>query len=130
MSKTSVSEVPSRRVPLWVKIVCIVLAAIIGIVAILAVTFVCVWNDEISTVNSFTHLRGRNDDNKEGSVYSMKVKGGFYFDEFLAQGGASNDKQLINYITGNITRGLVKISIGETDIGCSSFTAEIGRAHV
>ena len=123
MSKTSVSEVPSRRVPLWVKIVCIVLAAIIGIVAILAVTFVCVWNDEISTVNSFTHLRGRNDDNKEGSVYSMKVKGGFYFDEFLAQGGASNDKQLINYITGNITRGLVKISIGETDIGCSSFTA-------
>lgn len=124
MGKTTVTELPTkRRVPLWVKIVCIALAAILVIVATLGITFVCVWNNEIATVNSFTKLRDRNDANKEGSVYSMKVKGGFYFDEFLEQGGASNDKQLINYITGHITRGLIDMSISETDIGCSSFTA-------
>lgn len=124
MGKTTVTEMQtSKKTPLWVKIVCIALAVILVIVATLGITFVCVWNDEISTVNSFTKLRDRNDSNKEGSVYSMKVKGGFYFDEFLEQGGASNDKQLINYITGHITRGLIDMSISETDIGCSSFTA-------
>ncbi len=110
----------SRR---WLKILCIIMAVFFAVVAVLAVTFVCVWNDEISTVNSFKHLRGRNNDNKEGSVYSMTVKGGFYFDEFLENGGASTDKELINFITGNITKGLIDMTIEETDIGCSSFTA-------
>ena len=108
---------------LWLKIVCIILAAIILLAAALGISFVCVWNNEISTVNSFTHLRARNDENKEGSVYSMKVKGGFYFDEFIGNGGASNDTELINFITEHITRGLIDLSIKETDIGCSSFTA-------
>ena len=123
MGKTTVTEAPVKRGKLWVKILCIVLAVILVIVATLGITFVCVWNDEISTVNSFKQLRVRNDENKEGSVYYMKVKGGFYFDKFLEQGGASNDKELINFITGNITRGLIDMSISETDIGCSSFTA-------
>lgn len=112
-----------KKCKLWVKITCIVLVAIIGIIAILGITFVCVWNDEIATVRSFKKIRSRNDSNEEGSVYSMNVQGGFYFNDFLAQGGASSDKQLINFITDHITRGLIDVSIGETDIGCSSFTA-------
>lgn len=124
-SKITVADAPvgKSKTKLWVKIVCIALAAIVTIVAVLGITFVCVWNNEISTVRSFKHLRERNDDNLEGSVYYMNVKGGFYFDDFLAKGGASSDKQLIKFITDNITRGLISISIGETDIGCSSFTA-------
>ena len=114
---------------LALRIVCIVLAAIFLVVAVLAISFASVWRNEISTVSSFKHLRARNDENKEGSVYRMDVKGGFYFDKFLKQGGASNDKELINFITNNITRGLIDMTIKETDIGCSSFT-EIGRAHV
>lgn len=106
---------------LLLKIVCFILAAIILIAAVLGITFVCVWWNEISTVSSFTHLRARNDENDEGSVYSMEVKGGYYFDEFLESGGASNDKELINFITDHITRGLIDMSISETDIGCSSF---------
>lgn len=115
---------PKRKCKLWVKITSITLACIIGIVAILGFTFLGVWNDEIQTVRSMQHLQSRNDDNKEGSVYSMRVKGGFYFDEFLRSGGASNDTQLINYITDHITRGLIDMSISETDIGCSAFTAK------
>lgn len=109
---------------LWIKIVCIVLAVIFAVTAILCITFFSVWNNEISTVSSFTQLRKRNDGHKDGSVYKMDVKGGFYFDEFIDGGGASNDKELISFITKNITKGLIKIEIGETDIGCSSFTAK------
>lgn len=124
MGSITVTETgEKKKIKLWVKIVCIVLAAIIAITAILGITFACVWRNEISTVRSFKHLRGRNDANKEGSVYFMKVKGGYYFDEFLEKGGVSTDSQLIAYITDHITKGLVDMGIGETDIGCSSFTA-------
>ena len=120
----TVTEAPVRKGPkLWVKIVCIVLAAILAIFAVLGITFACVWRNEISTANSFKHLRARNDEHNDGSVYFMNVKGGFYFDEFLNKGGVSTDGQLISYITNHITKGLVSMGIGETDIGCSSFTA-------
>lgn len=115
------SSTQKRR--LWLKIPCIILAIIVALIAIVGATFVGVWFNEISTVVSFTHLRDRNDAHDDGSVYSMNVRGGFYFDDFLANGGASNDTQLINFITEHITRGLIDMSIKETDIGCSSFTA-------
>lgn len=52
----------------------------------------------------------------------MKVKGGYYFDDFLKQ-GAKTDSELSAFIMNKITRGLMKMEIKETDIGCSSFTA-------
>lgn len=106
-----------------VRVLCIVLAVIVIIAASLGITVWCVWGNEISTVSSFTKLRDRNDDNQEGSVYRMDVKGGFYFDEFLASGGASSDSELISFITDHITRGLIDMTIKETDIGCSAFIA-------
>lgn len=112
-----------KKRSLGLKITCIVLAVLVGIFAVLGITFACVWNNEIATVGSFKKLRDRNDGNKEGAVYRMDVKGGFYFDEFLEQGGAKNDTELINFITNNITKGLIDMTIKETDIGCSSFTA-------
>lgn len=109
---------------LWFRIVAITLAAIIAVFVILGITVACVWSDEIATLGSFKKLRDRYDDNKEGSVYFMDVKGGYYFDDFLKKGGASTDSELLAFITGNITRGLVDVKIGETNIGCSSFTAK------
>lgn len=123
VAEQTAGEAPKKKMKLWVKIVCIALAAIVAVVAILGFTFLGVWNNEISTFNSFKKLRSRNDANDEGSVYFMKVKGGFYFDELLEGGGVSTDSQLISYITENITKGFVKMNISETDIGCSSFTA-------
>lgn len=114
---------------LWLKILCIVLAVFIAIAAALGITVACLWGNEIATVASFKQLRERNDANEEGSVYRMDVKGGFYFDEFLKQ-GASSDKELINFITGKITKGLIKMDIGETDIGCASFTAKTPEGDV
>lgn len=123
-------ETVKEKRKIWWRVLCIVLAAIILAAGCLFVTFAVVWADEIATVRSFTHLRGRNDENNEGSVYSMEVQGGFYFDDFLAQGGASSDSELIDFITGNITRGLIDIEIGETDIGCSSFIAKAENGDI
>lgn len=117
-------EKTKHKKRIWLRVLCIVLAAIIVICAALGITVWCVWGDEILTVASFTHLRARNDDNNEGSVYSMEVSGGYYFDEFLASGGASSDSELINFITEHITRGLIDMTISETNIGCSSFIAQ------
>ncbi len=115
---------------IWLRVLCIVLAAIVLIAAALGITVCCIWGNEISTVASFTHLRGRNDENEEGSVYRMDVKGGFYFDDYLASGGASGDSELISFITDHITRGLIDMTIKETDIGCSAFIAKTPSGDV
>ena len=120
----------TKKRRIWWRVLAIVLAAIVLVAGCLVVAVACGWTDEISTVASFKQLRGRNDANKEGSVYSMNVKGGFYFDEFLDQGGASSDSELIDFITGNITRGLVDIEIGETDIGCSAFITKAENGDI
>lgn len=105
------------------RVVCIVLAVIVFIAAVLVAVFFGIWHDEFATVNSFTMLRNRDDEHKDGAVYSMNVSGGFYFDDFLKQGGAKTDSQLIGFISNKITRGLIDMGIKESDIGCSSFTA-------
>lgn len=122
------TQTKKRRV--WLRVLCIVLAVIVLAVGCLGIAFAWVWADEISTVNSFTHLRARNDGNEEGSVYSMEVQGDFYFDKFLEQGGASSDSELIDFITGNITRGLIDIDISETEIACSSFITRAKNGDV
>src|SRR5699024_12779383 len=65
----------------------------------------------------------RNDEHLDGAVYAMHVKGDFYLDDFVEQGGVSNDNELIQFITGNITHGVVDLQISAPEIGCSSFTA-------
>lgn len=109
---------------LWFRAVSITLAVIIVIAAVLGITVSCLWGDVISSVSSIKHLQARNDENDEGSVYSMNVKGGFYLDKFVKRGGASSDSELIGFITSNITKGLMKVDIGESDVNCSAFTAK------
>ena len=82
-----------------------------------------VWHNEIGSVASIKMLRERNDDHLDGAVYSMHVQGGFYLDDFVAQGGVSNDTDLIQFITDNITHGVVSLNMTAPEIGCSSFTA-------
>ena len=82
-----------------------------------------VWHNEIATFMSIEMLRDRNDEHDDGAVYAMHVKGGFYLDDFVAQGGVSSDRELIEFVTNKITKGLIPMNISESDIGCASFTA-------
>lgn len=106
------------------KKILLALAAVVLVLVVAAVAAIYgVWHNEISSVASIKMLRDRNDDHLDGAVYSMEVKGDFYLDDFLAQGGVSSDSELIQFITDNITKGVVKINMTAPEIGCSSFTA-------
>ncbi len=106
------------------KKILLTLAAVVLVLVVAAVAAIYgVWHNEISSVASIKMLRDRNDDHLDGAVYSMEVKGDFYLDDFVAQGGVSSDSELIRFITDNITKGVVKINMTAPEIGCSSFTA-------
>ena len=111
------------------KILLGILAAVLAI-AICAVAVIGVmWRNEIASYLSISQLTERNDDNQEGSVWYMEAHGDYYFPEFLAQGGAKSDKELIAYMTSHLTRGLINATISESDIGCSSFTAALANGE-
>lgn len=105
------------------RVLKIVLASVLALVLLLAAAILAVWHNELSALLSIRQLNATDSAHQDGAVYQMKVPGGYYFDEFLEQGGASSDKELISFITRNITKGLIPMDIGESDIGCSSFTA-------
>ncbi len=107
-----------KKVLLWIVSIVAALAVVLGI-AVFAL-----WHNEIATVASFQQVRTRNADHLDGSVYTMEVKGGFYLDDFIAQGGAKSDAELIDFITGKITKGLLEMEISESEIACSAFTAQ------
>lgn len=77
---------------------------ITGIVVLIMVILIagCIyglWHNEISTLSSIEMLRDRNDEHSDGAIYRMNVKGDFYLDDFVEQGGVSNDGELIQFVT-------------------------------
>lgn len=116
----AVETKPKRSVK---KILLTVLAVLVVLLVLAFAGVWAVWHNEISSVASIRMLRERNDDHLDGAVYSMEVKGDFYLDDFVAQGGVSNDTELIQFITDNITHGVVNLNMTAPEIGCSSFTA-------
>ncbi len=95
---------------------------LLAVVAVLTVTIAALWHNEISSVLSIEMLADRNEENKSAPVYIMDVKGDYYFDKFLEQGGASDDGELIQFVIDNITKNIIPISMKSPEIGCSSFT--------
>ena len=104
-----------------VKIIAAVLALL---VLSAAVAVYAVWHNELASVASFRQIRTRNDPHDDGSVYELHIKGGYYMDELLAQGGVASDSELISFAVEHITKGLIPVSIKNPEIGCSSFTAQ------
>lgn len=105
---------------LWKKI----LVGILAVILLLVIAVFAVWGNEIATLASLKEIRARNDEHQDGAVYEMHVKGGFYFDEFLKEGGAESDGELIEFVTAKITKGLIDMGMESPEIGCSSVTLE------
>lgn len=102
---------------------------ITGIVVLIMVILIagCIyglWHNEISTLSSIEMLRDRNDEHSDGAIYRMNVKGDFYLDDFVEQGGVSNDGELIQFVTDHLTKGIIPIHMNAPEIGCSSFSAK------
>lgn len=83
-----------------------------------------IWNNEISSIMSIELLRDRNDSHQDGAVYKMNIKGDYYLDDFIKQGGVKDDKELISFVSNKITKGFIEIGIDSPEIGCSSFTVK------
>ena len=113
-----------KKMKRWQKITLCAVCAVLGVRLVLVGIIFAVWHNEISTVASMELIRERNDGHLDGAVYKMEVKGDFYLDDFVEQGGAASDSELIDFITGKITKGLIKMSIDESEIACSAFTAK------
>lgn len=110
--------------PAWIKIIIGVCVVLLALFVITASVFFALWHDELSTISSIQLLRDRYDPNGEGAVYTMKVSGGFYLDDFVAQGGVSCDQQLVDFVVTHFTKGLFDLEITTPEAGCSSFTAK------
>ncbi|MGN1234421.1 MAG: hypothetical protein ACI4U2_00380 [Christensenellaceae bacterium] len=50
------TAIKKNSLPLWARVVSIVLAAIVLLFAALGITLLSVWGNEIATVSSFTQL--------------------------------------------------------------------------
>lgn len=100
-------------------------AVLLTLILVAGITVWTLWGNEIRTILSFKQIAERNDTHLDGSVYEMTVAGDYYFEDFLAQGGVSTDSELIEFITENLTKGIIDIGITPPDVACSSFTAAL-----
>ncbi|MGM9972058.1 MAG: linear amide C-N hydrolase [Anaeroplasmataceae bacterium] len=106
------------------KVLLVVITSLVVVLLALVITAYAIWHNELSSYMSIEKISDRDDSNNEGSLYKMNVKGDYYFDELL-ETGVSNDQELISFVTKKITKGLVKMDIKETEIGCAAFTAKL-----
>ena len=102
------------------RLACVLAALVIA----LAVAVFALWHNELATLSSLKKLSDRDEAHRDGAVYQLNVSGGYYFDDFLAQGGASTDPELISFITQSITKGIIPMNIKTSEIACSAFTAD------
>ena len=105
------------------KVLLGILIALLALILAAGIAIFGLWHNELSTLFSLHQVRERNDAHLDGAVYTMEVKGGFYLEDFVAQGGVSSDSELIQFITGHITKGLLDMGMSSPEIGCASFTA-------
>lgn len=111
---------------LGAKIAIGVTAGIVGVAAIAVGTIYGVWHKEINSMLSIKQIIPAHPENNAGKVYEMTMDGGFYFDDFLEQGGVTNDSDLIQFIVDHITKGVINVDMGmdNPEVGCSSFTVK------
>ena len=105
------------------KIICIVLTSILTLILLTSAIITFIFRNEISAISSIKLLKPRVENSLQCGIYEMTCKGDYYFEDYLAQGGAKNDRELLDFIMNKMTKGLLKIKINTSKIGCSSFTA-------
>ena len=113
-----------RKKPLWCRITkwcCIGVLGLVGAVMLLAAIL---WGNEVLTILSMKELRPAVAEHHDGAVYYMDVRGGFYLDDLLKQGGVKSEKELANFLIAKITKGFVnELELAAPEFGCAAFTA-------
>lgn len=98
------------------RIVGRVAAALFGICILVVGAVLVMFGGELKTLGTIE----KNDDYP---LYTMDYAADYGLDEFLEQGGASNDAELIDFVVSRLLKGL-PIQIELPDLACSTFNAE------
>lgn len=106
------------------KIILGIVIAIVAILVVVGIVFACVFNKEISTVNTVQTLSGADDEGNK-PVVSMEYNNDYYLDDLIAQGGVSSNEELINFVVNKLSRGLINLNMqpGSFKMGCTTFNA-------
>ena len=105
------------------KIVLVILSSLLALVLISVMVFGIIFRNEISAISSIKVLKPRVENSLQCNIYEMTFTSDYYFDDFIAQGGSKNDRELLDFIMNKMTKGLLNLKIKTSKIGCSSFTA-------
>ncbi len=89
--------------------------ALVALVVVAAVAVFALFGHELKTLTSIEKV-------DDYPLYTMTYDGDYGIDEFLEQGGASNDGELIQFVVNRIMKGL-PITIELPDLACSTFNA-------
>lgn len=97
------------------KVVLGVVGVLVALVIVAAVAVFALFGHELATLGSIVKVN-------DYPLYTMTYDGDYGIDEFIAQGGASNDGELIQFVVNRIMKGL-PITIDLPDLACSTFNA-------
>lgn len=89
--------------------------AFIGLLSVLIVIFVILFQRNIRTAASVKKL--------EDGLYSMEYKGDYRLDDFLEQGGVSDDIAVAEFVIQDVFHGLLPIDLRDGAFGCSTISA-------
>lgn len=89
--------------------------SIVTVLLVLVLGLYAMFHNEVATINSIDKLN-------DYPLYQMDYKGDYGFDSFL-ETGASNDKELVDFVVKRLLKGL-PIEINIPSLGCSTFSAE------
>lgn len=98
-----------RRIALGAGAVCA------GLVVVALIALFALFGSEIKTLTTIKKL-------DEYPLYTMDYLADYGLDEFLEQGGASNDAELIDFVVSRLLKGL-PIEIELPNLACSTFNA-------
>lgn len=60
----------------------------------------------------------------DGGLSAVKYEGDYGFDEFLANGGASSDSDVVRFLSQNILSAQERLSLSEMSFGCSTISVK------
>lgn len=98
------------------RIVGRVAAALVGICMLVVGAVLVMFGGELKTLGTIEKI-------DDYPLYTMDYAADYGLDEFLEQGGASNDAELIDFVVSRLLKGL-PIQIELPDLACSTFNAE------
>ena len=101
-----------------IKIMLITISIVLVLFIALASILGAVFGEKIKAANSIEKL---ND-----GLYYMEYEGDYGFDEFISNGGAENQADLVNYLVFFMSGGFVELEKEEVsfDFGCSTLTTK------